>query len=658
MRAAPMSSRFLTACFALFCAALLALPATARAGEQPQHVQARLFSPVTATGTDKTAPVALEIILDDKWDTYWRTPGDAGLAPAFDWKGSENFADATVRWPAPRRQEVSDIDNIIYTGKVVFPLQIALQRPGEALKLHLKLDLLICHEICVPESHTLDFSLPAGTAEPSADAEAYKQALATLSKKAADVKGFHFDKAWVDVDPANKNYLVVEATLPDGPGKNADLFVENKAFLTFGKPEITTKDGKTDFRAEIHAPDTTAALRKSLSDGPLTLTYVDDDGKAIEGSLQLGGKPAGAEEPAAPAAIKEKIEGLDLRVLLLALLGGLILNLMPCVLPVLSLKVLSVVSHGGKDSKAAIFRNFMASSLGIIVSFWLMAGALVLLKDAGQSIGWGIQFQHPAFLIFLIAVLVLFAANMWGLFEIPIPRFIARNIPAKHEHEPTFLGHFLTGAFATLLATPCSAPFLGTAIGFALARGAVEIFAIFTFLGLGLALPYMLLAVSPRLFKYMPKPGKWMVTLKKTLAVVLLLTAVWLVHVVVVIRTMPTLDAGWQKFDVALIAPAVAEGKTVVVDVTADWCLTCKANKKFVLEQDDVQDALSADNIVKLQADWTHHDEKIAEYLRSFGRYGIPFNVVYGPDAPKGIALPELLTKKDILDAIDQAGGE
>jgi suppressor for copper-sensitivity B len=624
----------------------------------PEHVKVRLFSPVTATGSDKTVPIGLSFAIDPEWDTYWRTPGDAGLAPAFDWKGSQNFADAAVYWPAPKRQVISGIDNIIYADNVTFPLTVKLQRAGEALSLHLKLDLLVCHDICVPESHTLDFTLPAGTAAPSADAGLYRAALATLPKKAADVAGFHFDKAWVDVDPANKNYLVVTATLPGPASADADLFVEDDAQLTFGKPDITTKDGTTAFRAEIHAPGTTEELRKSLSDGALTLTFIDGD-SAVEGSLHLGAKPGDAAAPPAPIALKEKIEGLDLNILMLALLGGLILNLMPCVLPVLSLKVLSVVSHGGKDSKAAIFKNFMASSLGIIASFWLMAGALVALKDAGQSIGWGIQFQHPAFLLFLIVVLLLFAANMWGLFEIPLPRFIARTLPARqHDHEPTFIGHFLTGAFATLLATPCSAPFLGTAIGFALSRGAVEIFAIFTFLGLGLALPYILLAVSPRLFKYMPKPGKWMLTLKKALAVVLLLTAVWLVHVLVVIRTMPTLDAGWQKFDAALIAPAVADGKTVVVDVTADWCLTCKANKKFVLEQEDVEEALSADNILRLQADWTHHDEKIAAYLKSFGRYGIPFNVVYGPGAPGGIALPELLTRQVLLDAIDQAGGE
>jgi suppressor for copper-sensitivity B len=247
---------------------------------------------------------------------------------------------------------------------------------------------------------------------------------------------------------------------------------------------------------------------------------------------------------------------------------------------------------------------------------------------------------------------------MWGFFEIPMPRFIAKHIAARHEHEPTLAGHFLTGVFATLLATPCSAPFLGTAVGFALARGTFEIFLIFTFLGLGLALPFIILALSPRLFKYMPRPGKWMVTLKKVLSVALLLTAVWLANVIITLQTMPALDDGWQELDTAAIPTLVQEGKTVVVDVTADWCINCKVNKKLVLDQSDIVEAMSHENIVRMQGDWTQHDESIAAYLRQYGRYAIPFNVIYGPGAPGGILLPELLTKRDVQDALDEAAGE
>jgi suppressor for copper-sensitivity B len=248
---------------------------------------------------------------------------------------------------------------------------------------------------------------------------------------------------------------------------------------------------------------------------------------------------------------------------------------------------------------------------------------------------------------------------MWGAYEIPLPRFIAHRVGRRgHDTEPTVLGDFLTGAFATLLATPCTAPFLGTAIGFALAGSSLDILAIFTMLGIGLAAPYILLAVMPGLFKYLPRPGKWMLHLRRVMAFALVTTAIWLGATLHTITTQPTLDAGWRKFDEALVAPAVAEGRVVFVDITADWCITCKANKRLVIDTPDVQAALNQPHIIKLQGDWTQQDETIAAYLRSFGKFGIPFNVVYGPAAPQGVVLPELLSKRAVTDALTMATGE
>ena len=645
--------RFLS--FLLF----LTLFSASTLAEAPKFVEARLFSPVTATGKADVVNLGLELKLQPKWDTYWRTPGDAGLPPDLDFKGSENLKSFTMQYPVPKRLTVSGLDNNVYVDEVIFPLTVALETPGAPLNLKLKLSLLVCNEICVPEKHELTFSLPAGDAMPSGDDAIYKAALEKLPR--TTMEGYSFGRSWLETDPATqKTMLVVEAQMAGKPTAEADLFVEHASGTAFGKPAITFDDGsgKTVFRIEPHSNETPDKLAKDLATGDVTLTFVDN-GIGFEGKTALNAAPETAPKPmSVPGKLKEKITSLDIGILLGALLGGLILNLMPCVLPVLSLKVLSVVSHGGRDSRGKIFKSFMASALGVLVSFWIMAGALVAAKAAGSTIGWGIQFQHPGFLVFLIAVLLLFAVNMWGLFEIPLPRFIAKHAAAKHEQEPTVTGHFLTGAFAALLATPCTAPFLGTAVGFALSRGAYEIFLIFTFLGLGLALPYIALAVSPKVFKLMPKPGKWMITLRKVLAVVLLATAVWLGSVLFRVSAEPALDAGWQQFDAALIAPAVAEGKTVVVDVTADWCLTCKANKKFVLDQEDVKAALNASNILLLQADYTQQDDVTAQYLGTFGRYGIPFNVVYGPAAPEGIVLPELLTKKAVMDALNSAAGE
>lgn len=638
---------------------LSAAPAQAEGdykGQKPPYTHIRLFSPATATGDAETVAVAVQVVMQEGWKIYWRTPGDSGLPPTFDWAGSDNLKTADIKWPAPHRFTIYDIDNIGYKDSVVFPIEITPQTIGAAQHLKLKVDLLVCSDICVPETHEVTFNLPAGTSSASDDMPLYAAALDTLPEPAAGT--VLFEKAWLDFDSSNRNFLVVEMTGAKPPGADADLFIEHASGIVFGKPDISYDDktNRLTLRAPAHTTEPLEVLTEKLSKGEIAVTFIDGT-HAIDGTALYAPRPTTATVtgPSMTAQISE----FQWSILLFALLGGLILNLMPCVLPVLSLKVLSVVSHGGKDNRDVIFKNFMASAAGIIFSFWLIAGALVALKAAGETIGWGIQFQHPGFLIFLIVILLLFAANMWGAFEVPLPRFIARHASRnKTEDEPTLLGHFLTGAFATLLATPCTAPFLGTAVGFALARGALEIFSIFTFLGIGLALPYILLAVSPSVFKYMPKPGKWMVSLRKILALALLLTALWLGSVLASISTTPALDSGWTKFDKALIAPAVAEGHTVMVDVTADWCLTCKANKRFVLESTEIVEALSGDNIIRLQADWTQRDQDIAAYLQSFGKYGIPFNIVYGPAAPEGIVLPELLSREAVLNALTEAAGE
>ncbi|MFH1159167.1 MAG: protein-disulfide reductase DsbD domain-containing protein [Pseudomonadota bacterium] len=625
------------------------LPVSAQA-EPSRRVQTRMFSSVEGVGRLKTVPVGIEVRLDPGWKTYWRTPGEAGLAPVFDWTDSENVRDVKIRWPSPTRFIVSDIDNYGYESEVTFPAAVTPSVSGDPVILRLRMALLICNEICIPETFRLSLQIPAGEANASAAGQsALAEALRRIPRS-GDEETFSVRSGWLEKGADEKVYLHVEASTTAAFGADADMFVEHPTFVSVGKPVFSydRTARRLDIEAPVRSGDPMEVLGKNLRRGELTLTVGNHD-RAFERRVVLGN---------APDAQSERI---DAGILFLAFLGGLLLNLMPCVLPVLSLKILSVLSHGGKNHRIhrwPIFRNFMASAAGIVFSFWLMAGVLVSLKAAGRSIGWGIQFQHPAFLIFLISVLALFAANMWGLFEIPLPRFIAKNMPVRQEHEPTLIGHFLTGAFATLLATPCTAPFLGTAVGFALARGATDILAVFTFLGLGMGAPYMVLAVSPRLFGHMPKPGKWMATLKKILALALVLTAVWLFSVLAASVSAPSLpEDGWTRFDEALIGPAVEKGRIVVVNVTADWCLTCKANERMVLGRREVREALSGPNILRLRADWTHRDEKIAAYLRKYGKYGIPFNIVYGPGAPEGIILGELLGKQAVMDALSEAAG-
>ncbi len=637
----------------LFSLFLLAAPAQA-APPQTHHTTATLFSAVAGVDKLTSVPVGVAVMMEDGWKTYWRTPGEAGLAPVFDWGGSTNVKEARVQWPAPTRFTAFDIDNFGYDGRIIFPIDVTPEQSGKPIALNLRLDLLICNKICVPESHTLSLAIPAGEAKvtPEQDLRAQGQRLVPSVSGDSDLS---LEKAWLETHKNGHTYLHIEGHATNAPGEDADLFVEHPSFISVGHPLMAYEP---DTRAlHIDAPirddEKIETLQEKLRASPLTLTLAGSGGM-FERSLALGTNGATAEESASPLA------DIDVSILLVAFLGGLILNLMPCVLPVLSIKILSVLAHGGKDHNIhrwPLFRNFMASAAGILFSFWLMAGVLAMLKMSGQSLGWGIQFQHPGFLVFLIVVVSAFALNLWDVYEIPMPNIIARHLPRRAQ-EPTLLGHFLTGAFATLLATPCTAPFLGTAVGFALAGTVAHIFVIFTFLGLGLALPYIALALSPRLFRHMPKPGKWMVMVRRIMGLALALTAAWLVHVLVTVATQPTLDDGWTAFSESLIAPAVADGKTVIVDITADWCLTCKANKRLVLDQDDVVDALSAPNILRLQADWTQRNETIAAYLRKYGRYGVPFDIVYGPGAPQGIILGELLTKPEVIRALSEASDE
>ena len=395
--------------------------------------------------------------------------------------------------------------------------------------------------------------------------------------------------------------------------------------------------------------------------------------------------------------------------LALALLGGMILNLMPCVLPVLSMKLLAVVGHGG-GRRGAVRAGFLAAAAGILFSFMAMAAALVALKATGHVIGWGLQFQQPWFLTAMVLVVTLFACNLWGIFDVPLPR--AFGLAGERAGRIRGLaGHFLTGALATLLATPCSAPFLGAAISFALAGTTADIFVVFAAIASGLALPYLAVAAFPALATRLPKPGRWMIVLRRILGLALAGTAVWLVWVLAggigwpgallvggiaagvaillaggrrvpqrfrdagitgivalaltafLVTANPPEDArsadarGWRPLEPEGIAALVAEGRTVFVNVTADWCLTCKVNERLVLSRDPVRSLLAGEQTVAMRGDWTLPDDDIARYLAGFGRYGIPFDAVYGPALPDGEALPELLSTEAVDDALTRASG-
>lgn len=652
----------------LFSACLLILAlslpsAWAASGEGPwtrtPQADVRLLAGQDTPSADGRLSAGLEFRLQDGWKVYWRSPGDAGYPPALDWQASDNLAaPPDISWPYPHRFEILGIQTLGYKQQVIFPLAVQVQDPSRPLALRLAADYLICSTICVPGRAEVTLDVPAhqGSVTLTDAAHAIETFRALVPPAVAagaplSGNGLTITDSVLETGADGTPRLALALTASPPLGADADLYVEGQpageptTTLMSGVPAVTRLDGGQ--RAILRAP-LTAPLPDSL-----TIT-VGDGARGLEWTRAI--PPAGTLPD--PASGNET--SLWLSMIAIALLGGVVLNLMPCVLPVLSLKVLAFVGHHQQAGEPTPRTAFLASAVGIISAFLLLAGSLIALKSAGAAVGWGIQFQNPWFLGGMVVLVLLFAANLSGLFEIRLPGRISDL--AGSAHSTRLSGHFMTGLFATLLATPCSAPFLGTAVGFALARGPLEILAIFVALGLGMAAPYLLIAAVPRLAARLPRPGRWMLTVKKVLALALLGTAVWLGSVLWSILTPPdannssTSRFAWQPFDTADIARQVAAGKVVFVDVTADWCITCKVNKAAVVDRDPVAAALAAPSVVAMRADWTRPNPAISAYLASFGRYGIPFNVVYGPKAPQGIALPELLTSQAVVDALTAAG--
>jgi suppressor for copper-sensitivity B len=662
-------------------------------------VVARLVSGIDSTGNEKVIALGLDVDLGNDWHTYWRSPGEAGLPPQLDWSRSQtddgNVGTAALLYPAPQRYTAYGLETVGYRHHVLFPIDVTVRKPGVALNAEVGVDLLVCSSICVPKHFDLKLTVPAGNEvappTPGADAPLIDAARAHLPGS-ADSSGLILGGV------ANNGQAMTFALTSRDSLTAPDIFIEDDDNIGFGAPDVKIDETGHSATLTVHPVDT-LPLDRPLAGMKLTLTIANGDQAA---EIRATVPPVAATAAPAPPAPPVKLS----TALLFALIGGLILNLMPCVLPVLSLKILSVVSHGG-GTRHKVRQSFLMTATGIVFSFLVLASATVGLKSFGLALGWGVQFQQPVFLVLLVLLLTFFAANLWDLFDIPLPRFLADRL--DHAYHPKLAGDFATGAFATLLATPCSAPFLGTAVGFALAGGAGDIFMIFAVLGLGMALPYLLVALFPRAATLLPRPGAWMLRLRRLLGCALALTAMWLVWVLAaqitighavtvgmvmagiiillvlckrgmrrgliavglvefaavalmltlggaaIPRDIPMADRQWLAFDQNALDADIAEGKTVFLDVTADWCLTCKANMKLTLSRDEVAHRLFHTDIVAMQADWTNPDPVIADLLHRYGRYGIPFNAVYGPGAPQGIVLPELLTPQKVLDALDKA---
>ncbi|KXO12936.1 Membrane protein, suppressor for copper-sensitivity ScsB [Moritella sp. JT01] len=654
--------------------------------QDPSHppIQLRFMLTGQVDKTNNTVPAVLEVKLADDWKTYWRSPGEGGIAPSIDWQESTNLVDSDWQWPVPKHFSLLGLETYGYTDAVSFPMQLQFEDMNKPLVLAGKLTLSSCTTICVLTDYDINMSVDIQNLKTDADAMfLYNKSITQVPRKVDDNNAIQL--VW---DHANSQ---IQATISGyNWGETPRLLIDGDLDTTF---KLKTVEESVDHLIAVF--DASSWLGDvELIDKTLNLTVITSD-QALEFSTPV-------------IAGQVTIAGQSLMgIVLFALLGGLILNIMPCVLPVLGMK-LSTIIDAPSVEKGKIRQQFLASAAGIIVSFWLLAVFIFALKVSGQAIGWGIQFQSPWFIAAMVVITAVFSLNMLGAFEFSLSSNLQTKLATAGDDSNR--GHFLQGMFATLLATPCSAPFLGTAVAYALGADTLSLFVIFTALAIGMALPWLFVATFPSLVSLLPKPGRWMGSVKTVFAGLLMLTCLWLVTLLssflptfaiyglfslvslVFIGFMIKLkgkravlisvsvglllgsagmlaaslttskwsnglpdDLVWQDLDTVRIEQQVKEGKTVFVNITADWCITCKANKIGVILQDPVYSKLQTENVVTMEGDWTIRSEKVTNYLQNNGRFGVPFNIVYGPKAPNGIPLPVILSDDAVMNAIKQA---
>ena len=710
---------------ALAAAALLGAAAAAAAPVKTPHVEAELVSERTALVPGRTTTLALRLKMADGWHTYWRNPGDSGLPTTLAWKLPAGTTAGPIQWPAPEALPAGPLVNFGYEGEVLLLTDVAVAadaRPGDTLTLAAKAEWLVCRETCIPEEAQLELVLPV-----SDRSDPYPQwgkaIAATRDALPAPAPG------WLAAARGDGQKVVVTLTAPAGAATPAGVH-----FFPFDEGRIEPA-GKQAFARDPSGTFTlTLPVANQLAPGfarvagVLTSTGGFAAGAAapkaividtpLTGAVVAGPKPAAAPVPVLNAAAPAG-EGLSLlAAMLFAFVGGIVLNLMPCVFPVLSLKALALAAPGhGNRQKLRL--EGLAFSGGVIATFVVLAGLLLAFRAAGEQFGWGFQLQSPAVVTGLALLFFVLALNMSGAFEFTS---LVPSEAAGWSARNKYADAALSGVLAVVIASPCTAPFMGAALGFALAQPAVVTLVVFVALGLGMALPFLLLSWFPGWRRMLPKPGKWMVHLKQMLAFPLYATVAWLAWVLgaqvdndAVVRLLITLvvvafalwawrtyrmgaaraysvaavagfvaacavawplfsggaerDAAaaapgagkaaagdpWQPFTPALVAELTAAGKPVFVDFTAAWCVTCQVNKRLVLNDRTVKDAFVQHGIELVRADWTRRDPVITQALAALGRQGVPVYVFYIPGREPTL-LPEVLQTQVVLDALAMAG--
>ena len=675
----------------------VAIPASAQTYQGRELVKAQLVADTDAIAPGKPFTVGVLLKMVPHWHTYWKFSGDAGLPSEVKWTLPPGWKVGEIQWPIPLRlKDPGDIETYGYENEVLLMQEItpASSIAESSLKISAEASWLVCEKLCIPGSATVQLDLPVSDKPNPANQELFTRYRRSLPQP------------WPDTKVANAKWsrsgselqLLIESdALGNYPA--VDFFPLPEGELVVGHPQIERAPGKVTVRTSIETQDLKIASLKGIVVFGQDATGPERNGWVLSATGVVAGPPLSE----------------IWKYLLFGFLGGLILNLMPCVLPVISLKIFGFIQHAGQ-SRGRILRSGLAFVAGIFAWFIGLGLLLIILKSLGREITWAFQFTNPYFVLFMSAVVLVFALNLFGVFEITLPQWANRSLLGWSAGEGD-AGSFFQGVFATVLATPCTAPFLGTALGFAFSQSGWMIFIMFLAVATGMGLPYVLLSAQPAWLRLLPKPGAWMEKIKQLMGFFLVATLLFLLWVIgaergfeaiiwtgcfllalslvcwmkgafivptakpatrlattviglmivvasaayfiggkfmaTTIATGETAVKGdWHPFTPERLQTELDQGHTVFVDFTAAWCLTCKFNEMTVLESSAVRDAFQRHSIVKMKADWTNADPAITKILKQFGRPGVPLYVLYPADKSP-VVFPELLTQSIVLDKLE-----
>jgi thiol:disulfide interchange protein/DsbC/DsbD-like thiol-disulfide interchange protein len=691
------------AAYSIGCLSIFALCPLARSQtyEGKQLVKAELLADTNAVVPGKPFSAGLLLRMVPGWHTYWKFPGDAGIPTELKWKLPPGWKLGDIQWPIPLKlSEPGDIqvygyhDEVLLMQEITPPASIS----DSTITLVAEASWLVCEKICIPGNASLQVTFPVSGAGAPANTDLFARFRRLLPQDLPGSKAVstNWRRAGADL-----LFTVTSETLAKYPV--ADFFPLPEADVVVGHPRVESRNGtEVTFRIPIETGDS------SSINGLVVFGQRENDNNRA--AWRVTGTPVASATSSPPA------RGV-LTFLFFGFLGGIILNLMPCVLPVISLKIFGFIQYAGQ-SRGKILRSGIAFAGGIFAWFVGLAMLLIALKAAGHEITWGgFQFTNPYFVLVLSVIVLVFALNLFGVFEIALPQSATRGLLGWTGAQGD-VGSFFQGVFATVLATPCTAPFLGTALGFAFAQPPLIILSMFVAIAAGMSAPYLLLCVQPAWLRFLPKPGPWMVHVKQFMGFLLLATLLFLLYVlgaqrglegaiwascfllfvsiacwmkgsfivatasaarrliVLVLMFVLVIGSGvyfigrkfraatiasadsrlggdWQAFTPERLQAELGQGHTVFVDFTAAWCLTCKFNEANVLESSAVREAFQRHAIVKLKADWTNGDPVITKLLQQFGRPGVPLYVLYPGKSAGPIVFPELLTKSMILEKLE-----